>query len=106
MAEEILNSTLEELDDKIRNAENGEEAKQYAEAYAKVVEADASEWKETLKNDTERSKNKLVFWATIIAAGVGAAVTGGLRIIGDLAKVDRIAKYEKEDDIIINQRKY
>ena len=106
MAEENFVSTLEDLDEKIRTADSGDEAKKYAEAYKAVQEADNEVWKETLKNDTERSKNKWIFWGTVTAAAIGALITGGLRIMGDLAKVDKIATYEKNDDIIINQRKY
>lgn len=118
--ERLIDETIEWLDEQIRKAESGEEAKKFAEAYkfkqegdaklleaqTSLVEAEAEEFRITQQLDTEQKKNKLVFKATVIAAAVGAAITGGLKILGDLLFVEKIRKTENEDNIIVNTRKY
>ena len=100
----ILTSTLEELDDKIRNAENGEEAKQYAEAYKTMLEADTLEYRETAKLDTEVKKARFGFFGALIAgiATVGAVV---LRLIGELLFQERAQKFEDEG-AYVNYKKH
>lgn len=105
MNEEIMETTLDELDEKIREAENGEEAKKYAEAYKAKLEADTLEWRETQKNDVEVRKSKLAFWGTVIAGGLGAAIAAGIKVIGDLAFQKSAQEYEDED-AYVNYRKH
>lgn len=102
--EEFLTSTLDELDEKIRSAENGEEAKQYAEAYKTMLEADTLEYRETAKLDTEVKKARLGFFGALIAgiATVGAVI---LRILGELKYQDNAQKYEDEG-AYINYKKH
>lgn len=118
--ERLIDETIEYLDEQIRKAESGEEAKKFAEAYklkqegdaklleaqTSLVEAEAEEFRITQTLDTEQKKNKLIFKATILAAAVGAAITGGLKIIGDLMFVEKINDVENRDNTIINTRKY
>ncbi len=94
--EEMLIETLADLDEKIRLAEDGKEAKEYAEAYKLKMEADTLEWREVQKLSVEKSKNKLVFWGTVIAGAVGAAITGGLKILGDLAYQKNCQEFEDQ----------
>ena len=118
--ERLIDETIEYLDEQIRKAESGEEARKFAEAYklkqegdAKLIEAqtslaeaEAEEFRITQTLDTEQKKNKLIFKATVLAAAVGAAITGGLKIIGDLMFVEKINDVENRDNTIVNTRKY
>lgn len=94
--EEVLLETLDILDDKIRDAEDGKEAKEYAEAYKLKLEADTLEWRETQKLTVEKQKNKLVFWGTVIAGAIGAAITGGIKVLGDLAYQKNCQEFEDQ----------
>lgn len=118
--ERFIDETIEYLDEQIRKAESGEEARKFAEAYklkqegdaklleaqTSLAEAEAEEFRITQTLDTEQKKNKLIFKATILAAAVGAAITGGLKIIGDLMFVEKINDVENRDNTIVNTRKY
>ena len=91
---EILEETLDILDDRIREAEDGKEAKEYAEAYKLKLEADSLEWREAQKLSVEKQKNKLVFWGTVIAGAIGAAITGGIKVVGDLMYQKNCQEFE------------
>lgn len=102
---ELENSTLVELDQKIKEAETGEEAKKYAEAYKALLEADTLEWREAARNDVESKKGKLAFWGTVIAGGIGAAIAAGIKVLGDLA-YQRSAQEFEDQDAYVNYRKH
>jgi hypothetical protein len=102
---EILEETLDILDDRIREAEDGKEAREYAEAYKLKLEADSLEWREAQKLCVEKQKNKLVFWGTVIAGAIGAAITSGIKVIGDL-KYQEIAQKFEDEGAFVNYQKH
>lgn len=101
---EILTSTLEELDEKIRTAESGEEAEKYAKAYLTVLEADTMEYREAVKADSEIRKSRWGFFGAAIAA-VGAIGAAAIKVIGDLKFQQEAMEYE-DNDAYVNYRKH
>jgi hypothetical protein len=98
------NTTLDYLDQKIQEAETGEEAKKYAEAYKTMQEADTEEYLKVQELDVEERKSKRTFWAAVITAAgvVGAAI---IKVAGDLKFQQESMKYEDED-AYVNYRKH
>lgn len=90
MSEEAKQNILEFLEEKIRNAKTAEEAKEYAEAYKTMQEADSADWNEVKKNETEIKKARWIFAGSVLAA----LLTAGLKIAGDLAFQDSCQRFE------------
>lgn len=100
----ILTSTLEELDEKIRTAESGEDAEKFAQAYLTMLEADTLEYRESAKLDTELRKSRWGFLGAAIAA-VGAIGAAAIKVIGDLKFQQEAMEFE-DNDAYVNYRKH
>lgn len=84
------------LQDMIKETDSGDEAKKFAEAYKTMKEANTQEWQETERLNTELKKSKWLFRGTVAAAAIGAAITGFLKLFGDLKYQENCQKYEDE----------
>ena len=101
--------TVDILDEKVRNAKNGEEAEYYARAYKEVTEADLMEYErqeefavereklEVEKAKIKTEKRKTLF--TLIGTGLVALGTAGaavIKVLGDLKYQENCQQYEDE----------
>lgn len=96
-------TTLDILEENIQNAEKSLDAKNYAEAYQALLEANLAEVEaqERIENEKKRTrieklKGWLAFAGAVLGAVGGAFVSGELRNRGDLEYQERAQRYEDE----------
>ena len=98
-------TTLEELENKVKEATKAEDAAKYAEAYKAMKEADTLEWREAQKNDVEIRKAKSGFWGMVISGGIAAILTSAIKVFGDLVFQTSAQEFESEGNVA-NYRKH
>lgn len=89
-------TTLEILDEKMRNSKTGEEAKEFAEAYKARTEAENYRSIERERIKMENRKSRRSAGSAIGAAALGALLTGGIKVVGDLIFQGRCQRYEDQ----------